>query len=651
MRRTTIGLAVAAALLVASAADAAQLDARLERRQLAPGETVNLLLRLRGGTERPELDVLTRDFDILKVTRSMRTSIVNNRVDSSLDWTVTLAPRGTGELEIPEIRAGDAVSAPIALQVAESPAALQVAESPSALDVAKGASALDVAKGASALDVAKGASALDVAKGASALDAAKGASALDAATQARGAVFLDAEVDDSEPYVQSRVLLTVRLHSDGSLIDGEIHSPTVEDAVVERIGEDRTYRREIGGHAYQVVERQFAIFPQRSGEIYVPPVVFDGRVREARQSRRRDPFDGFLGSSFFDDFSAGFGAPSSLFDSFLGGGGKPVRMVSAAATLDVKARPAGASGQWWLPARNVELIEDWERDVPVFRVGEPIERSVAIRATGLSGAQLPELDLPEIEGMKQYGEPAVDETAMVGDEVVSVKLQRTALIPTRPGAVTLPAVELAWWDTQTDTARTATLPARSVEVLPGDEELAAPLPAVPPTAPNVVSEPTQARNAANFPHLWRFGAWVGAGLGILILLTMAGLPRARRHWAPLQLVKEGGRGPLENLRRAEASLRRACRNSDRAAAVTALRQVARARWPEAAGLGPAAWAARLDAPELERVIEEVHRAVYAEREGEWQGAELWRIYRGALRATRRKRREPEAPLPALYPTR
>ncbi|MCP4240689.1 MAG: protein BatD, partial [bacterium] len=162
MRRTTIGLAVAAALLVASAADAAQLDARLERRQLAPGETVNLLLRLRGGTERPELDVLTRDFDILKVTRSMRTSIVNNRVDSSLDWTVTLAPRGTGELEIPEIRAGDAVSAPIALQVAESPAALQVAESPSALDVAKGASALDVAKGASALDVAKGASALDV---------------------------------------------------------------------------------------------------------------------------------------------------------------------------------------------------------------------------------------------------------------------------------------------------------------------------------------------------------------------------------------------------------------------------------------------------------------------------------------------------------
>lgn len=599
MRRTTFALTAIVMLLIASATDAADLEARVDRSQLVAGESVNLSLRLRDGTEPPVLDVLTRDFDVLNVSRSMRTSIVNDRMDSSLDWTVTLAPRGTGTFEIPEIRAGDAVSSPITLRVTDRPVA-----------------------SAGEQEVA------------------------------RGAVFLDAELDDSTPYVQSRALLTVRLHADRDLIDGEIHTPVVDGAVVERVGEDRTYQSQIGATPYQVVERQFAIFPQRSGELHVPPVVFDGRVRDDRQNRRRDPFGNFFGSSFFDDFSAGFGGRSSLLEDFFGAGGRPVRTASAAVTLDVKARPENADGQWWLPARNVELIEQWESgEVPVFRVGEPVDRTVAIRATGLSGAQLPALDLPEIEGVKQYGEPAVDDTVMRGDEVVSVKLQRTALIPTRAGSIELPAVELAWWDTQADAARTAILPARSVEVLPGDEELVAAPPAVSPTTPDGISRPTHNQSATNFPHPWRLGAWVGAGLGVLMLLAMACLPRVRRYWTPLQSVRVGRRGPLGGLRRAEAALRRACRRSDRAAAVTALRQVALARWPEATGLGPADWAARLGAPELEPVLEQVQRSVYAETETEWDGAELWRVYRSALRAIRRKRRTREAPLPALYPAR
>ena len=146
-------------------------------------------------------------------------------------------------------------------------------------------------------------------------------------------------------------------------------------------------------------------------------------------------------------------------------------------------------------------------------------------------------------------------------------------------------------------------------------------------------------------------AGVGAGLGALALLVLAVLPRVRRSWTPLQLARRERRGSHGGVRRAEAALRRACRRSDRAAAVTALREIARVRWPELTGLGPADWAARLDAPELERAVEQVHRAVYADGEGDWQGAELWRIYRGAVRAARRKRRPAEAPLPALYPTR
>ena len=601
MRRVAFGWIAAAVLLVAGVAGAAQLEARLERSNVVVGEPVELLLRLRDGREAPELDPLTRDFDVLDVSRTMRTSIVNDRVDASVDWSVTLAPRGTGEFEIPALRAGDAVSAPLALRVMER-SAYSAGDHPAA---------------------------------------------------ARAPVFLETEVDDTEPYVQGRVILTARLHADESLIDGEIHAPEVEGAVVERVGEDQTYHREIGARSYQVVERQFAIFPQRSGQLQVSPVVFDGRVREARRARRSDPFGSFFGSSFFDDFSGGFGPRSSLFDEFFGGGGKPVRTASAGMTLDVQARPEAASGTWWLPARDVELIEEWEHANPVFRVGEPIQRTVAIRATGLSGAQLPELDLPDVEGMKQYGEPAVDDTVMRGDDVVSVKLQRTALIPTRPGSVTLPAIELAWWDTQEDTARTAILPERSVEVMPGDEDIAAAPPAVLPAVPTDAQRPAHDQSATNIPHPWRLGAWVGAGLGVLALLVMAVLPRVRRRWTPLQPAESGGRrGPPVDLRGAEAALKHACRSSDPAAAVAALRGIARARWPEANGLGAAEWAARLDAPELERAIEGAQRAAYAAETAGWEGAALWQIYRGVRRSGRRQNggaRTP--PLPSLYPAR
>jgi hypothetical protein len=552
------------------------------------GETLELQLRLRGGQAAPEVAGLRADFDVLDVRQGVRTSIVNGRRDESIDWTLTLAPKRVGSLEIPAFRAGDAESAPVVVQVSDA--------------------------------------------------ADLGAHEPGAASSA--VVRLETEIDDAEPYVQGKVLLTARLYADASVLDGVIADPVVDGALLERVGEDRSYRSQIGGRSFDVVERQYALFPQRSGELEIGPVVFDGRVRDERQ-RRRDPF-----GDVFGGFSAGFGAPGGLMESFFGAAGRPVRASSEPLHLAVRARPELADGQWWLPARNVELVEQWAGGTPVFRVGQPVTRDVAIRATGLSGAQLPALALPEIDGMKQYAETPVDDTVAAGDEVVSVKLQRVALVPTRAGSITLPPIEVAWWDTEADVARSAHLPGRSVQVLPGNADLAAAPPVLPP---GDAYEEESIRSAAALER--GVAGWVGAGLGVLILGAV-GVPAFRRsRFFQALPTQQGRRGPQPGLRRSERRLRRACRASDSARAVLALRDIAACRWPDAPPQFTSAWAQRLGVPELEAALDDLNRALYSRTPGAWDGRSLRRAYRLAGRPGRQQGGVEERVLPALYPTR
>lgn len=582
--------AAVAVLLMTSPVASAQLEARVDRTSIGIDESLGLLLRLQGGGGEPDLSLLEADFEILDVRRSARTSIVNGRRDDSLDWWIELAPRREGDVQIPMLRAGAETSEPIDIQVsARRPAA--------------------------GGDVA----------------------------EPRPDVFVELEANDPSPYVQGQVLVSARVHSAVPLREGVLSDPEVAGAIVERVGEDSAQRREIAGRSYQVIERQYAVFPQESGELRIPPVFFEGRVEEAPGTRRarRDPFADLFGRSPFG---------GSLLDAFAGGGGRAVRARSQGLTLDVKPRPDDAADRWWLPAAHVELIEEWATEPPLLRVGEPAERTIAIRASGLSGSQLPELELPAAEGLKQYREPAVDETFRVGDEVIAVKLQKTTVIPTKAGPLTLPAVEVSWWDTGADEARTARLPARTLEVLPGDPAHAAQ--ATPPAAvespPAVAAEPA----APDPGPIARRGAWATA-IAIVAAAFAAGLLHRRRR----RTARDSASGardaasPRAGLAAAEHGLRGACQGADAKAASAALRALALARWPDAPPLSAQAWAERLASPSLGDAIRVLNRIRYAPGCGVWEGTELWNAYREARRSGARCQRNEPGPLPALYPTR
>ena len=628
MRIESIGWIIGTGLLIAgSAAWGLDVEARLDREVIRSGESVQLTLRMRGGdgSESPDLRPLERDFRVLDIARSLRTQVHGGHYESSVDWMVSLLPLRAGSIEVPSIEAAGARSHPQVLEV------IAVGDLPAA---------------------------------------AAGSGANAAAPPPP--VFLESEVDASSPYVQAEVSLRVRLFADARVRGGSLSDPLAEGALVERVGEDREYRERRDGRDYTVVERRYAIFPQRSGALEVTPAVFEGRIREERPNRRgrRNAFGAFHGASLFDDAFPGgslfddfFGG--GLFDEMMGGGGRMVRVEGQRLSLDVRPRPEAAEAAWWIPARDVQLVERWADELPTFRVGEPVERLVAIRARGISVSQLPELELPGVDGFKQYSEPVADETVQVEDEVVAIRARNSTLIPTRAGTLSLPALELEWWDTQSESPRTARLPARSVEVLPARGASAASA-APPPTqgdpgstdsgmasvqeaTGSLSAEPGPAAHGWALPPAARMAGWFVLALGTGALAW----GMARRIASPRTSPPpaEGAAAfSAPSLAQAERRLRRACAANDPLAASRALAAVGVARWPVNPPLDAGDWAKRLGGRELAASVETLQRVRYSPEAENWKGSTLWQAYRASRRRTASTSGQQSA-LPGLYPAR
>ena len=171
------------------------------------------------------------------------------------------------------------------------------------------------------------------------------------------------------------------------------------------------------------------------------------------------------------DFNDAFG---DLLSRNGAGSGRRVIELGPDRTIEVRPQPDGNVGAW-LPAESVQLSDEWTPNPPRFRVGEPVTRTLVITARGATAAQLPTLDTGPLEGVQVYPEqPKVED--LPGTAPAALKTLKIALVPTRSGALTLPEVHLAWWDTTTDQPRDAVIPARKFQVEPAVGEPARPAP-------------------------------------------------------------------------------------------------------------------------------------------------------------------------------
>lgn len=341
-------------------------------------------------------------------------------------------------------------------------------------------------------------------------------------TRAGGVVFIESSADATAPYVQQAVGYTVRLYYATSLISGQLDQDPPQGASLQRVGEDLQYQRELSGRRYTVVERRYLLIPERSGAITIPGARFRGQ---------------------------GVGG---FFDDLFGDGRQELNARGAPRTLNVRAVPANAP-QPWLPLRGLSL--QYVSTPQAARAGAAASVTVEARADGASATQLPELQLPPVDGAQVFAEPPqIEETFEQGRPQVRV-VRKFSLVPARAGTLRVPGPRMAWWDVGAGAARTASLPDIAIDVAPGANGQTSA-----PAASTSAAGPAQRWIRVPFVqgavHAWALGTVVFALLWLATLWW--GLHRRPQAAAGAEAAKADASGkqadkPIPNLKQALAS--------------------------------------------------------------------------------------------------
>lgn len=419
-------------------------------------------------------------------------------------------------------------------------------------------------------------------------------------------VFIESGPDDVDPYVQQPVGWVVRLYSAAPLLSGQLIQPAPEGAALQQVGEDARYWREIAGRRYEIVERRYLLIPERSGVLTVPGARFDGR------------------------------GTGGLFDDLFGDRGAALSAQAAPRVLQVQPVPADAP-QPWMPLRELRLRYVATPDA--LQAGRAGTLTIEAVADGASAAQMPELQLPPIDGVQVFADPVqADETFRDGRPRVKLT-RRFSLVPARAGTVTLPDLRIDWWDVRAGAARSAHLPSVTWSVAAADASSAASTVATPQAAPTAAPASADAR---------AHRGWIAATLlfAVLWLLTLLW---ALHHRHRIAAAAGRGDGPepasptTGGFARHHADLRRALEAGDLGDVAEALCAMAT---PPVRGMDELL--ARLSDPAQANAVEALQRA----RWGGGDGILARRLLRAAFAQGPRWRalESPQPPpLPPLYP--
>jgi len=387
-------------------------------------------------------------------------------------------------------------------------------------------------------------------------------------------VFLEAQVEPTHAYVGQQLSYVVRLYYAVNL-GGSLEAPRIDGVQTVQVGDDVKYVTQRGGRSWHVLERRFALTPQHPGQLVIPALTFQGEVSDLND------LNGFFGGS------------------------TPVSARAPALTVSVQAVPDAAAKSAWLPARQLSLtLAGLPAAQTSVRVGQALNLTMTMQATGLAAEALPALSLPPLDGATVYPDKPVSRTGHDGAWLVGRQQRKFALVPERAGTLTIPATSVKWWNVLTDQSEVAQIPARQLTVLPA-LGVAGGTPAQPAVvaAASSAGAPSPATPAQGVP--WR---WVALGsVGLWLLSVLAWWYWRRRHAAstrqPPVAVALTGHGSSRECQRAFFA---AARGADIAAQARTLLAWARAERPSIQHLGELA-AALADAGQHAAIADLQHR--------------------------------------------
>jgi hypothetical protein len=354
-----------------------QVRGRLSTTTVSVDESVTLTISAVDAQGELDASALEQDFDITSRGTSREERYINGQHATIRSWAIELRPRKEGVYTIPAVKVGKLESQLLTLTVTAAPSGN------------------------------------------------------------KRRLFIEASVNVGDPYVQSQVMLTVRIYAAVNILNDSMSSPGGESLLTVPFNDEQVTREERDGRQYQVYTTRYALFPQKSGELTIDPILLEAMVP----------------------------ADANRVNSFL----SPTRRLTRktqAVTLHVKPRPDNIPGSWWMPASDVRLQSGWAGKPKEVRVDEPLTRTIELVALGVTQTQMPRITPPAVAGLGIYADEATSSMQGTSKGVRTEQQTRWAIIPQQAGTVTLPEVRVDWFDTDTGEAQVAIIPPETLTVLP-----------------------------------------------------------------------------------------------------------------------------------------------------------------------------------------
>jgi hypothetical protein len=247
-------------------------------------------------------------------------------------------------------------------------------------------------------------------------------------------IFIQTSIDKNSAYIQEQIILSHRLHYSVPLQDISISEFEIPDAVIQQVSEER-FNKSINGKNYSIIEIKFALFPQNVGKLSIP-------------SQRFTAFE----------------TSGSQFGGFFSRGNRLARL-SEQKTIDILPRPSHISASQWMPSSQLKLEQSWSNKTATLTAGEPITRTIKITALGLTAAQIQPLPSIENSDVKLYPDQAVLEDKQTNRGILGIRSESVAIVPNQAGKLTLPSIEVKWWDTVNNRMQTSRLPEKTFTVI------------------------------------------------------------------------------------------------------------------------------------------------------------------------------------------
>ncbi|MDP7593007.1 MAG: BatD family protein [Litorilituus sp.] len=393
-----------------------KVTASIDVNPVMSNESIVLTVVANDNVERSALDTspLNANFMVVRSEVSSQTSMVNFKTTRTTRWQIVLMPRKTGKLLIPSLVIDNVSSKPIEVNVVE-----------------------------------------------------QGSSA----STKQQDIFIASQLSSNDIYVQQLVTLTVKLHIGVQIQRGSLTEPDLPEATIVQVGKDQESDGIVNGKRYRIIERTYAITPEKSGEFTLNSPMFAGEIMV--QSSRRSGFLSF-------------------------GETKPVNILGEKLTLKVRPIPDNyPSYATWLPSEFLSLHQEWQPNTNEFTVGEPITRTITLTAAGLAKSQLPIIEMTAPDGLKIYPDQAELNANLTKERLVSQKKQNFALVASKAGQYVLPKITIAWWNTITNKYQQAVLPEQTITVIANPDSKTQQLPPNPIKTPKINSPSSIVDNNVN----------------------------------------------------------------------------------------------------------------------------------------------------------